>query len=120
GVVSQPLLGPISVTDIPVPDLTDELLAAYQHHLRNPSIQIVPLRQIFLLGDVAQPGLYTVPPTTTLAGAVALAGGPSQIGDLNKLRVFRDGELLYDGLRMEEAIHVADIRSGDQIYVGRI
>jgi hypothetical protein len=64
--------------------------------------------------------MYTVEPTATLAAVVAMAGGPSGIGDPNKIRLVRDGVTILDRIPMEGAIHVADIRSGDQVFVGRI
>lgn len=120
GVVTLPLLGERSVTDVPIATLVRNLEEDFRKEIVNPSITIVPLRQIFLLGDVARPGLYSVPPATTLAGAVALAGGAGPLGDLDKISVFREGTEILNGVSMEDAIYVNDLRSSDQIYIGRI
>src|SRR5690606_11956057 len=91
GDVTLPLLGKHPATDVPVDQLIDRLIEAFQTQIRNPSITIVPLRQVYMLGDIARPGLYTVPPSATLATAVAMAGGPNPIGDINKISVVRNG-----------------------------
>jgi hypothetical protein len=55
----------------------------------------------------------------TLAGAVALAGGANREGDLSKLRIMRDGQVLMDSAGPEADLMSVDIRSGDQIFVDR-
>ena len=119
GTVTLPLLGRIAVTGIPIAELRQELLDQYGVELRNPSIDITPLRRVYVLGEVNQPGLLAVDPTVTLAGAVALAGGASPIGDLAKLRIMREGLLLLGDVGPETDLLSVGIRSGDQIFVER-
>jgi len=119
GIVTLPLLGRIQVTGISVPELRERLLAGYGEELRNPSITITPLRRIHVLGEVNRPGLLEVDPTITLAGAVALAGGANFEGDLRKLRIMRDGEVLLAEVGPEAELATVGIRSGDQIFVDR-
>lgn len=118
GVVTLPLLGKWNVLDAPIASLRDSLIAAYAVQLRNPSVTITPLRRISVLGEVTKPGLYIVDPTITLAGAVALAGGPTPIGDMNRLRVVRKDKVVLragDGA----SLRTIEIRSDDQIFVDR-
>jgi polysaccharide export outer membrane protein len=119
GYVILPLLGQKPVTDLPWQRVRDRLLEAYQEELRNPSIELTPLRRIYVLGEVARPGLYPVDPTVSLAGAVALAGGATLMGDLRKLRVVRAGVVVLDGIPSEAALSSLDVRSEDEIFVGR-
>jgi protein involved in polysaccharide export with SLBB domain len=119
GTVTLPLLGPRKVAGIPFEDVRDQLLMEYQRELRNPSISITPLRRIYVLGEVNQPGLYTLDPTVTLAGAVAMAGGANQQGDLRRIRVIRNGEVVIEGVPADAALASIDVLSGDQIFVDR-
>lgn len=119
GLVTLPILGPIRVTGIPIAELRDSLLQAYSKELRNPSIDIIPLRRVFVLGEVNEPGLYEVDPTLSLAGAVAMAGGANMEGNLRKIRVVREGKVILDGVATESPLALATLRSGDQIYVAR-
>lgn len=118
GIVVLPLLGERDVTGIPIGRLRDVLVEEYRKELRNPSIEITPLRRVMVLGEVAKPGLQEVDPTITLAGAIALAGGPTANGDMKRIRIVRGGTLLQDRPAMETQLSSIDIRSGDQIFVG--
>jgi protein involved in polysaccharide export with SLBB domain len=119
GVVTLPLVGPKRVTGIPIPRLRDQLIEAYRVHLRNPSINITPLRRVNVLGEVARPGLYPVDPTVSLAGVVALAGGATPIGDLRRIRIVRGGQVLTEHAGAAQTLDSMDVRSGDQIFVDR-
>lgn len=119
GFVTLPLLGRRSVSGTPWPDVYDALLESYRDELRNPSINLTPLRRVYVLGEVHRAGLYTVDPTVSVAGAVALAGGANAQGDLRNLRVVREGQTVVEDVSAESALSSLDVRSGDQIFVGR-
>lgn len=119
GNVTLPLLGEIHVAGVPIEQLKDSLISAYRVELRNPSIVITPLRRVYVLGEVNGPGLYTVDPTISLAGAIAKAGGANGQGDLGNIRVVRGNGEVREGLRIDSPLASADILSGDQIFVGR-
>jgi polysaccharide biosynthesis/export protein len=119
GSVVFPLLGERRVAGVPVDELRNSLLEAYSAELRNPSITITPLRRVFVLGEVNVPGLKVVDPTVSLAGVVALAGGANPLGDLRKIRLVRDGVVILDEIPAASALAEMDIRSGDQVIVGR-
>lgn len=119
GRVTLPLLGERQAAGKAPRALRDELIRAYRTHLANPSIMITPLRRIYILGQVAKPGLYVVDPTITLAGAIALAGGSNAEGDLSRIRVVRKGVVVQPRISAETALTTGDIRSDDQIFVER-
>lgn len=120
GVVVLPLLGERTVVGRPWGEVKDELLEGYRGELRNPSIELTPLRTVYVLGEVRLPGLYQVQPThDNLAGAVALAGGATPQGDVTKLKVVREGTIVLDGIPGERGLAALGIRSGDQIFVAR-
>jgi protein involved in polysaccharide export with SLBB domain len=119
GVVTFPLLGEINVLEIPISQLRDRLIQRYSVDLRNPSITVTPLRRIYVLGEVTKPGLYTVDPTISLAGAVALAGGATPSGDLERLRVIRNGVVIVDRAAAQSSLSVVNMRSDDQVFVDR-
>ena len=71
-------------------------------------------------GEVRQPNVYSLSSSTTLAQAIAGAGGTTERGRLSKVRLYRDGaqtRLNLNDPRSDEANLV--IRSGDHIVVGR-
>ena len=93
------------------------LLATYEHDVQ---LAIEPIFPVTVAGEVRQPNLYRLPQGTTFAQAIALAGGPTELGRLDKVRVIRrDGEIVIDlagGYSRYEALAIA---SGDQVLVAR-
>lgn len=119
GVVVFPLIGEQKVMGLPIRRLREDLLEKYRVHLRNPSINIVPLRRVNVLGEVNKPGLYPIDPTVSLAGVVAIAGGASPEGTLDRIRILRSGTVMRERVGAGETVTGADIRSGDEIIVER-
>lgn len=117
GAVVLPLLGKKQVGGMTGPRLRDELMEAYAVHLRNPSISIIPLRRLNILGEVGRPGIYQVDPTVSLAEAVALAGGATGAGDLDRIVIVREGKVMQKRVSAQHTINAVDLRSGDQIIV---
>lgn len=117
GVVTLPLLGSRTVTGIPWGDLRDSLMTGYRRELKAPSVSLVPLRRVYVLGEVTKPGLYLADPTLPLAGIVALAGGASPQGDLGRTRLVRNGVTIARSVRVDGDSNQLDVRSGDQIIV---
>jgi protein involved in polysaccharide export with SLBB domain len=117
GVVVFPKIGAYTVRHESPETLKARLLSAYQVYLRNPSIDVMLLRRVNILGAVRNPGLYPVDATMTVADAVALAGGTTPDGHPDKVRLVRDGQRLTVKLSRRTKIIESPIRSGDQIYV---
>jgi polysaccharide export outer membrane protein len=94
-----------------------KLLVTYEENLQ---LVIEPLFSVTVAGEVRQPNLYRLRQGTTFAQAVALAGGPTELGRLDKVHVIRrDGAMevnLGSGYSRYEAMTIA---SGDQILVAR-
>jgi protein involved in polysaccharide export with SLBB domain len=119
GRLTLPLLGSRPVAGMSWPALRDSLLVDYRRELKAPSVTLTPLRRVYVLGEVSRPGLYLADPTLSLAGIVALAGGASPAGDLNRLRVVRRGQTIIERAAIADALVQADIRSEDQVFVDR-
>jgi polysaccharide biosynthesis/export protein len=119
GMSTLPLIGQQRLAGLGFDALREHLIREYQVHLRNPSITVTPLRRVNVLGEVQRPNLYAVDPTVSLVGAVALAGGATPDGDLRRIRVIRDGQVIRNRVGEAETLSGADIRSGDQIVVDR-
>jgi polysaccharide export outer membrane protein len=84
----------------------------------NPQFVVEPLIKVAVGGEVREPNLYPLPPETTIAQAIALAGGITERGRLDRVRLLRDSvELELDLRNAESPDLVATIRSGDRIFV---
>lgn len=93
------------------------LLTTYE---RDVQLVIEPLFPVTVAGEVRQPNLYRLAEGTTVAQAIALAGGPTEQGRLDKVRLIRrDGETAMDLVRNYSRYETLPVASGDQVLVAR-
>jgi polysaccharide biosynthesis/export protein len=117
GSVIFPRVGEYAVLGETPATLEAKLQADYQQYLRNPSINVTVFRRVSIIGAVNDPGLKQVDPTFTIMDALALAGGATNLGDQNKIRIIRDGVQIEAELSVDTRLADSIIRSGDQIFV---
>lgn len=117
GVVTLPRLGATRVTGIERDSLERMLVAEYARFLRNPSVEVVLLQRIRVVGAVRTPGLYTADATMGLRDILALAGGPNPDGRTDKVRLDRDGNSTWLPLNDTPATEELRPHSGDQLFV---
>lgn len=120
GSIGHPLLRDVQAAGVPLAEVESRIRTRLSSLSANPQFFVQPLLSVSVGGEVRQPSLYRLPPTTTLAEAVALAGGASERGRLERVRLFRGGEEIQIDMTSPEAgLAQSPIRSGDQIYVDR-
>jgi protein involved in polysaccharide export with SLBB domain len=118
GVLTLPMIGEQQVTGLTLDEVQARLVERFRVNLRNPAIQITPLRRVEILGYVNRPGIYPVDPTISLSGAIAMAMGANPHGDLRRIRIVRGDQVLLARVSAEQTLAAVDIRSGDRIFVG--
>lgn len=69
-------------------------------------------RQVYIDGQVSRPGGYTIEAGTTLRQALSLAGGVTELGAVNRIRVLRNGKRV-DKIDLDQTI----VQPGDTITV---
>jgi protein involved in polysaccharide export with SLBB domain len=121
GTLAHPLYQDVEVAGIPLTvaktRLRDFLAQTYT---KEPLLTVEPLFRVTVGGEVRQPNLYTVPRGTTVAQAVALAGGVTERGKASAVRVLREGRATtVDLTRPEPATQSEQLVSGDQVIVTR-
>src|SRR4029079_1310285 len=120
GTISHPLYREIQVIGVPLTTVEERLRSFLTKYISSPQFVIQPLMKIIVGGEVRSPNVYSVPPETTIAQAVALAGGPTDRGNPQKLRIIRDGqEILLDLTKADSDVARLQIRSRDQILMSR-
>ena len=117
GVVVFPKIGRVDVRQISTDSLKAMLISRYAESLRNPSVEVTVLRRVTVLGSVRNPGLYYVDPTTTVADALAMAGGVSADGKQNDFELLRDGRRLRVDLSGDSRLGDSPLQAGDQLRV---
>ena len=118
--IKHPLYRELKIAGMRLVDAEGRLRTFLGRYEANPQVLIEPLLRVTLGGEVRIPNLYTLPPETTIAQAVALGGGPTMDGRLDRVRVVRGGESINVNLTdPSNAAGAMPVRSGDQIFVGR-
>lgn len=120
GSISHPLYRELKVTGIPLAEVEARLQTFLSRYLSSPTFEIQPLLRIVVAGEVRQPNVYAIPPGTTVAQLVFKAGGPTDRGELEDVRLIREGKAQkLDLTRADATAARIEVHSGDQILVGR-
>jgi protein involved in polysaccharide export with SLBB domain len=120
GTINHPLYRQVNVSGKSMRQLEQELTAMLSGLTSAPQLVLEPRVRVSVGGEVRLPNLYTVTPLTTIAEVVALAGGTTERGKLERVRVFRNNrEIIVDLTKPEAGLAQQPIHSGDQIYVDR-
>lgn len=116
----QPVYQSMKVAGEPLAVVRERLhkvLATYEEGVQ---FVIEPLVAVTVAGEVRQPNLYHLEQGTTIAQAIAHAGGPTELGRLDKVRVIRRDTTLAVNLGNGYSRYAAlQVASGDQILVAR-
>lgn len=118
GTIMHPLLRDVRVTGVSLATMEGRIRDRLEGLMTSPQFVAQPLLRVSVGGEVRQPSLYRLPPGTSIAEAVALAGGATERGRLERVRLLRGGEQLrVDLVSPQAGLAQQPIRSGDQIYV---
>lgn len=119
GDVILPRLGITKVAGRTIAAMQDTLRMRYAEYLRNPSVSVTVFRRVGVQGEVRAPNLYYVDATMTLREVLAQAGGITEIGNPNDVVIVRNGQQVALGRWQRGGPLSAELRSGDQVVVGR-
>ena len=93
GTVQLPMIGSVPAVGLTLEELGREVNMRYRQQIQGievtPILQARAPRRIFVLGEVAQPGQFTLDGPTSAMQALALAGGWNNGGNLRQIVVFR-------------------------------
>ncbi len=118
--VVHPLYQRVQVVGVPLPVVKERLRALLVTYEQGVEFAIEPLFAVTVAGEVRQPNLYRLPQGTTFAQAIAQAGGPTELGRLDRVHVIRrDSAMVIDLARNYSRYERLPIASGDQVLVAR-
>jgi polysaccharide biosynthesis/export protein len=126
GNISLPELGPIAVSGLRFEDARSQIQLRVAEQLigTQVSVTLADLRSIrvFVVGDVEQPGSYTVSGHAPITNALFASGGIKTIGSLRNIQLKRHGNLvqrldLYDLLLHGDTSKDVRLQQGDVIFV---
>jgi len=126
GQINFPKLGPIAVAGQRFENVRQLLSERVNRELIGvqSSISLGELRsvRVFLLGDVRQPGSYTVSSLATITNLLFVGGGITEVGSLRNVQLKRNGRLLqtldlYSLLLRGDSTGDLRLQPGDVVFV---
>ncbi len=125
GTITHPLYRSVQVGGMPYANAEANVRKFLSRFEENPEFVMEPLIRVAVSGEVEKPQVFALRPETTIAEAVARAGGANEVGARNRVRVLR---LNPGGEQQQMIVNLTDptagygqipVRSGDQIIVDR-
>jgi polysaccharide export outer membrane protein len=125
GSITHPLYRTVRVGGIPFATAEANLRSFLARFEQDPQFVLEPLVRVAVSGEVGRPQVFAVRPETSIAEAVAQAGGPTAVGKRDKVRVLRKDP---SGRQREFQVNLLDpegnssslrVHSGDQIVIDR-
>jgi protein involved in polysaccharide export with SLBB domain len=125
GTITHPLFRSVQVAGMPFANAEANVRKFLARFEENPEFVMEPLIRVAISGEVDKPQVFALRPETTIAEAVARAGGTTELGARNRVRVVR---LNPSGEQEQLIVNLTDptagygripVRSGDQIIVDR-
>jgi protein involved in polysaccharide export with SLBB domain len=118
GFIGHPLFRSIYAINRPISEVEDALRLFLLDFESEPNFVMEPFFQVAVGGQVRQPNVHPLRPGTTVAEAVAIAGGVTEQGRLDKVILRRAGqEFRVDLTDAAGTARLTTIRSGDEIVV---
>ena len=120
GLLLHPLYQEVAVVNVP-PAVVHERIAAFlSKYETNPQFFIEPMFRVLVGGQVRAAGLISLPQTTTIPQAIAVAGGPAPDADMSDVQLLRGHQVrTFDLTNLGLVLDTLHVQSGDQIVVGR-
>ncbi len=126
GDIYLPQVGIIHLAGLPYSALDSQIRQSVSRVFRNYNLAVnlgsLHSIQIFITGEAARPGAYTVSSLSTLVNAVFASGGPSQVGSMRAIELRRENQTLttfdfYDLLVHGDKSKDVHLLPGDVVFI---
>jgi hypothetical protein len=121
--ITLPEVGAISVAGVLRSELEDHLRQEFGRFLQNPVVRARSLIRIAVMGEVGNPGFFTLPASVIMEDVVMEAGGPTRNANLDRIRIERAGETVWRNGALQQAmldgrtLDQLSLQAGDRIVV---
>jgi polysaccharide biosynthesis/export protein len=114
GQFSMPLIGTVDALGLTGAELERRIASMLaESFLQNPQVNVfvkeLPIQKFTIEGAVNRSGVFPLQGQVTLLRALAIAGGPAQMADVNQILLFRAGA---NGQRETSTYDIEKIRAG--------
>lgn len=116
----HPLYRNLKLGGLQLTAVREQLIEFLGTFVQDPDLVAEPLYPVAVAGEVRQPNLYHVSRGTTVAQAIAQAGGPTPQGRMDRVVLQRGDSTTTFSLTAEYSQWgTVPLRSGDQVFVQR-
>lgn len=120
GTLLHPLYRDLRAGGLTVQQLEPQLAAYLARFEAEPAFVVEPLVRVTITGEVRQPQIYTLRPSTTVFRAVTAAGGITAMGRPSRVLLIRGGVTQVVNVATPGSPGASEVtRSGDMIVVER-
>lgn len=120
GRIGHPLYREIEAAGREVTDVEEDLHGLLTRYLGEPNFVVEGLVRVAVGGEVRSPSVYSLTTRTSIAGAIAQAGGPTERGQLDEVILRRAGQsYVVDLTNPDVRLSDLEVRSGDEIVIER-
>lgn len=126
GAIVLPRLGVVQVWGMTLAQLEQLLRQRFRQYYPDFQMAVTLGRlrtiRVYVVGEVQQPGAYTVSSLSTMINALFASGGPTKNGSLRSIRLLRQGKVIqaldvYEFLLKGDKSQDQTLQSGDTIFV---
>ncbi|PYP12681.1 MAG: hypothetical protein DMD56_03210 [Gemmatimonadetes bacterium] len=123
--LTLPVVGVVSLRGVLRTELEPRLTVEIARYIRDPVVHARALVGLALSGEQARPGYYSVPADAVIPAVLMAAGGTTHETKLNKLKIQRNGQTIWEGDALRRAIAAGstvddlELQPGDAIVVPR-
>ncbi len=115
GKITLPLLNDVQAAGLTPEQLRASITTAASKYIREPAVSVIVKqinsRKVFVSGQVAKPGPYSLTAPTTVLQLLALAGGPTDFAKKSKIAVMRT----QDGQTVRLKFNYSDVLNGKNL-----
>jgi protein involved in polysaccharide export with SLBB domain len=122
-VIRLPEVGEVSLRGILRSELREHLTRELGRFIRDPAIATESLIRLGIMGQVNSPGFMVLPASMLLEDALMAAGGPTRSANLERIRIDRGGDTVWEGAPLQDALvhgltlDQLSLRAGDRIDI---
>lgn len=121
--IEIPSMGRVSLAGVLRSELQSHLVREVSRYIQMPRIRSMSLIRLSIQGEVSAPGFYAVPADMLLGDVFMIAGGPTANSQIDRVRIERGQEILWESLELQSAfvegrtLDQLNLRAGDEIVV---
>lgn len=128
GKITFPLVGELQVAGTSVEELTDALIKGLSNYVKNPKVTVnvvkVHTTRIYVLGEIAKPGMYEIEKQHNLLDAIGIAGGYTKKAAKKQVLILRKDKMdtpikanLLNLLKNGDMTQNYTLGEGDVVYL---